>query len=186
MKGKTRMDIGNRIKNLRLSKNLTQEELGERTDLSKGYISQLERDLSSPSIETLFAILEVLGSTPKDFFDEEERQQKVIYGEEERTFYEDTEKGYRIEWLVPESNEKEMEPVLLQIEAGSCFKQFEPSLSETFAYVLEGSVTVMLGKKAYEAKQHETIYFHAQDEHQIINNNKERATLILVATDSYL
>lgn len=33
-------------------KNLTQEELGERTDLSKGYISQLERDLSSPSMET--------------------------------------------------------------------------------------------------------------------------------------
>lgn len=59
------MDIGKRIKNLRLSKNLTQEELGERTDLTKGYISQLERDLSSPSIETLFAILEVLGSTRK-------------------------------------------------------------------------------------------------------------------------
>ncbi|WP_046376646.1 helix-turn-helix domain-containing protein, partial [Listeria monocytogenes] len=59
------MEIGKRIKNLRLSKNLTQEELGERTDLTKGYISQLERDLSSPSIETLFAILEVLGSTPR-------------------------------------------------------------------------------------------------------------------------
>lgn len=39
------MEIGKRIKNLRLSKNLTQEELGERTDLTKGYISQLERDL---------------------------------------------------------------------------------------------------------------------------------------------
>ena len=35
-------------------KNLTQEELGERTDLSKGYISQLERDLSSPSMETFY------------------------------------------------------------------------------------------------------------------------------------
>ncbi len=180
------MEIGNRIKNLRLSKNLTQEELGERTDLTKGYISQLERDLSSPSIETLFAILEVLGQSPKDFFDEEERQQKVIYNKEERTFYEDAEKGYRIEWLVPESNEKEMEPVLLEISARSCFKQFEPSLSETFAYVLKGTVTVKLGDKTYKAKQNETIYFHAADEHQIINDGKEPAMLILVATDSYL
>ncbi|EUJ35574.1 hypothetical protein PWEIH_15243 [Listeria weihenstephanensis FSL R9-0317] len=81
------MDIGKRIKNLRLSKNLTQEELGERTDLSKGYISQLERDLSSPSIETLFDILEVLGCTPKEFFDEEEQEQKVVYGADEHTFF---------------------------------------------------------------------------------------------------
>lgn len=61
------MQIGAKIKALRLKKGLTQEELGERTDLSKGYISQLERDLNSPSIETLFSILEVLGSRPKDF-----------------------------------------------------------------------------------------------------------------------
>ncbi len=44
------MEIGEKLRNLRIQKNLTQEELGERTDLSKGYISQLERDLSSPSI----------------------------------------------------------------------------------------------------------------------------------------
>ena len=33
------MDIGSKIRDLRIRKNLTQEELGERTDLSKGYIS---------------------------------------------------------------------------------------------------------------------------------------------------
>lgn len=77
------MKIGRRIKNLRLKKGLTQEELGERTDLTKGYISQIERDLSSPSIETFFDILEVLGCTPREFFDDEEREQKVVYGEEE-------------------------------------------------------------------------------------------------------
>ncbi len=45
------MEIGEKLRNLRIQKNLTQEELGERTDLSKGYISQLERDLSSRSEE---------------------------------------------------------------------------------------------------------------------------------------
>lgn len=36
------MDIGYKLRNLRRIKNLTQEELAERTDLSKGYISQIE------------------------------------------------------------------------------------------------------------------------------------------------
>ncbi|HAZ39305.1 MAG TPA: hypothetical protein DCY39_05410, partial [Exiguobacterium sp.] len=62
MRGGRRLDsIGQKIKNLRLQQGLTQAELGERTDLSKGYISQLEREISSPSIETLFHLLEVLG-----------------------------------------------------------------------------------------------------------------------------
>ena len=39
------MEIGSKIKSLRLKKGLTQEELGERTDLTKGHISQLEREL---------------------------------------------------------------------------------------------------------------------------------------------
>ncbi len=78
------MEIGEKLRNLRIQKNLTQEELGERTDLSKGYISQLERDLSSPSMETFFSILEVLGVTPEEFFIKKQRickwfiQKKII------------------------------------------------------------------------------------------------------------
>ena len=51
------MEIGLKIKNLRLTKNLTQEELADRCELTKGYISQLENDLTSPSIETLKDLL---------------------------------------------------------------------------------------------------------------------------------
>lgn len=180
------MQIGKKIKNLRLKKGLTQEELGERTDLSKGYISQLERELSSPSMETFFNIIEVLGCTPKQFFDEEEREQKVVYDDSEKTFFADEERGYQIHWLVPESNEKEMEPILLTFREYGEFKQFEPSLSETFGYVLKGKITVRLGKRTYTAKAGESIYFHAADEHQIINENEGDSELILVVTDSYL
>ncbi|ERI11175.1 DNA-binding helix-turn-helix protein [Aneurinibacillus aneurinilyticus ATCC 12856] len=180
------MQIGKKIKNLRLKKGLTQEELGERTDLTKGYISQLERDLSSPALETFFSILEVLGCTPKEFFDEEEREQKVVYGEDDQTGYVDEERGYHIQWLVPESNEKEMEPIRLTLHAAGEFKQFEPSLSETFAYVLNGRVIVRLGRRTYCAKAGEAIYFHASDEHQIINDFDGTSELILVATESYL
>ena len=47
------MDIGNRLKELRVLKGLTQEELADRAELSKGFISQVERNLTSPSIATL-------------------------------------------------------------------------------------------------------------------------------------
>ena len=40
------MDIGNKLKELRVLKGLTQEELADRSELSKGFISQLERNLS--------------------------------------------------------------------------------------------------------------------------------------------
>ena len=43
------MEIGSKIKELRILKGLTQEELADRAELSKGFISQLERDLTSPS-----------------------------------------------------------------------------------------------------------------------------------------
>lgn len=180
------MDIGKKIKNLRLKKGLTQEELGERTDLSKGYISQLERDLSSPSIETLFDILEVLGCSPTEFFSEEDSKQKVVYREEDMTDFYEEERGYHVKWLVPESNEKEMEPIKLTFSAKGEFKKFEPSKSETFVYILKGEVVLILGKKEYKAKQNESFYFHATDEHQLINAFDGFSELILVATESYL
>lgn len=62
------MEIGEKIKRLRLKCGLTQEELADRAELSKGFISQLERDLASPSIATLSDVLECLGSTLSEIF----------------------------------------------------------------------------------------------------------------------
>ena len=50
------MDIGSKIKSMRMEKQLTQEELANRCELSKGFISQLENNLTSPSIATLIDI----------------------------------------------------------------------------------------------------------------------------------
>ncbi len=141
------MEIGDKLRNLRIQKNLTQEELGERTDLSKGYISQLERDLSSPSMETFFSILEVLGVTPEEFFHQDTVNQQVVYSKEDHTIYQDEENGYELEWLVSDSNEKKMEPVLLTFEKAGEYKTFEPSRSETFIFVLEGELELKLRRE---------------------------------------
>ena len=65
------MELGTKIRDMRLQLNLTQEELADRCELTKGYISQLENDLTSPSIATLGDILSALGSSFAEFFKEE-------------------------------------------------------------------------------------------------------------------
>ena len=72
------MDIGPKIKRLRIRNGLTLEELASRCELTKGFLSQLERDLASPSIATLEDILEALGTSLSEFF-QEEREEKVVF-----------------------------------------------------------------------------------------------------------
>ena len=75
------MEIGVKIRELRLKNQLTQEELADRCDLTKGYISQLENDGNSPSIATLKDILDCLGCSLTDFFADE--QESVVFTEED-------------------------------------------------------------------------------------------------------
>ena len=60
MDSASKIEIGNKIRQLRIKKGLTQEELADRSELSKSFISQLENDLTSPSIATLVDILQCL------------------------------------------------------------------------------------------------------------------------------
>ena len=62
------LSIGERIKVLRQAKDLTQEELGTRAGLTKGFISQVERNLTSLSVESLIGILDALDEKPSNFF----------------------------------------------------------------------------------------------------------------------
>ena len=94
------MDIGKKIRRLRLEKNLTQEELADRTELSKSFISQVEREQTSPSIATLVDILQALGTNLRDFFNDETDSQIVFRNAD---FFEkvDDELKNRTEWIIP-------------------------------------------------------------------------------------
>ena len=95
------MQIGAKVRRLRTQRGLTMEELADRCELSKGFISLLERDLTSPSIATLSDILECLGTDLAGFFDERP-EEKVCYTDEDMFVKEDAE-GLcgSIKWLVP-------------------------------------------------------------------------------------
>ena len=73
------MELGKKIKELRNKQGLTQEELADRAELSKGFISQLERDMTSPSIATLEDLLQCLGTTLGEFFMEEQEEEQIVF-----------------------------------------------------------------------------------------------------------
>ena len=71
-------EIGQKIKNLRNRNGLTQQELADRTELTKGYISQLERGQVAPSVATLLDLIECLGTNASDFFKKTEPERCVF------------------------------------------------------------------------------------------------------------
>ena len=107
------MKIGDRVRRLRMQRGLTQEELANRCELSKGFISLLERDLTSPSVDTLTDILESLGTDLKNFFSDF-TDEKVVFSDADMSVKEDGEamKGF-IKWLVPSAQKNRMEPILI-------------------------------------------------------------------------
>ena len=89
------MKIGEKIKELRILNGLTQQELADRCELSKGFISQVERELTSPSIATLMDILESLGTNIKDFFNEQ-IDDKIVFKKDDISIMENEELGHTI------------------------------------------------------------------------------------------
>ena len=111
------MDIGNKLKELRVLKGLTQEELADRSELSKGFISQLERNLTSPSITTLMDILQCLGTSIGEFFNEAPDEQ-IVFGKQDYFVKEDTEYKNEIKWIIPNAQKNTIEPIYLTLQAG--------------------------------------------------------------------
>ena len=179
------MDIGYKLRNLRRIKNLTQEELAERTDLSKGYISQIESNHASPSMETFLNLIEVLGTSASDFF-KEPSDEKVLYKQKEQTIYDEYDKGYILNWLVANSNEFDMEPLILTLRPNASYKNFKPSESDTFIYCLNGEVSLQLGNQVYKACKEDVLYFKAKDKHRLYNETDKEVKVLIVATASYL
>ena len=173
------MDIGQKLKELRVLKNLTQEELADRAELSKGFISQLERNLTSPSIATLTDILQCLGTSLNEFFTEEPEEQ-IVFGSED--FFEKTDSDLKnkIEWIIPNAQKNIMEPILLTLEKGGSTYPDTPHEGEEFGYVLQGSIMIHLGNKSYRAKKGEAFYFTPDKKHYLTSKNG--ATLIWVSS----
>lgn len=173
------MDIGAKLKELRVVKGLTQEELADRAELSKGFISQLERDLTSPSISTLDDLLQCLGVTLAEFF-AEDSEEPVVFGFDDYFEKEDSELKNKIEWIVPSAQKNMMEPIRVTLQPGGSTYPDTPHEGEEFGYVLNGEVTVHIGKKTFRVNEGESFYYKPEKKHYI--SSRRGAALIWVST----
>ena len=162
------MDIGNKLK-----------ELADRSELSKGFISQLERNLTSPSITTLMDILQCLGTSIGEFFNEAPDEQ-IVFGKQDYFVKEDTEYKNEIKWIIPNAQKNTIEPIYLTLQAGGSTCPDTPHEGEEFGYVLQGAVSIHLGNKTYKAKKGESFYYTADKTHFL--SSKNGATLIWVSS----
>ncbi len=177
------MNIGERLRRLRIQRNLTQEEMADRCELSKGFISQVERDLASPSIATLTDMLECLGSDLKTFFSEADSDEKMVFSPSD--MFEKTDRetlNGSIVWLVPSAQKNEMEPILMQIGPGGSSQEFPPHEGEEFGYVLSGSIVLKIGEKKLRVKTGCSFCIHPTAPHCVINTGKREAKLLWVST----
>lgn len=176
------LEIGEKIKRRRVSLGLTQEELAARVELSKGFISQVERDLTSPSIATLTDILEALGMSLADFFSESSAQEKVVFGADDVFVKEDEEAGHSIHWLIPNAQKNSLEPILVSLLPGGKTCEDDPHEGEEFGYVLSGGITLHLGGESFKVRRGSSFCFKPTAVHYITNDSKREALVLWVST----
>lgn len=175
--------IGERIKMLRQAKSLTQEELATRAGLTKGFISQVERNLTSLSVESLIGILDALDEKPSNFFNGA-FDEKIVFKFKDRVDLE-MEDVKRFQILVPAAQNRLMDPALLDLDAGERTPEEEPHEGEEFGFVVSGGVEIVLGGKPYRVKRGECFYFKATKRHYIVNRRKQKSVLLWVSSPPY-
>jgi len=175
------MKIGERIRNLRQLSNLTQEELAERAGLTKGFISQVERDLTSISLDSLIQILGALDEDISEFFRDSTGEEKIVYRENDRVAIE-KDKIQRFELLVPGSTNRRLEPILLTLRKGQVTPKERPHEGEEFGYVLRGRVTLRFGKEVLKLKVGECFYLSAEKEHWLQNTSSTEAIILWISS----
>ncbi len=172
--------IGQKLKDLRNRNGLTQQELADRTELTKGFISQLERGQVSPSVVTLLDLIECLGSTPGEFFGAVE-EEHIVFSEKDY-FEKVDEAGSSRQWIVPTAQKNQMEPLLVAMQPHTELEEDLPHTGEEFGYVLSGRLNIYLGDKVYHAKAGESFYYEADRPHRITNPGSRPAKFIWIST----
>lgn len=174
------MTIGEKIKSLRLMQHLTQEELAQRSEVTKGFISQIERDLTSPSVATFLDILEALGVSPDVFFKQIE-EPKIVFSEDDAFTFVSEDDRYRIDYIVPNAQKNAMEPTLWRIEAGGISKVLSPFEGEWFAYLLSGELAIHYGEAIHPLKKGESAYGLGDREVYFENCSRRRAKVLWIS-----
>lgn len=152
------MQLGERIRARRKELNLSLRELAEAVGLTSSFLSLIERDQSSPSIESLRKISAALDVPVFYFLLEPYEKSPVVYRDRQLTL-KDEYSGQAYKLLTPSLYHK-MEALLYEQEpTGENFATPLKQYTEEFLYVLQGELELELGDEVYHLTSGDSAYF---------------------------
>lgn len=180
------LDIGNQIRKLRNTRELTLQDLADLTGLSKPNLSQIENNLVTPPIATLLKISTALGVPIGHFFQETQQESNIVvvrkqdrYGVAKGPHISHI--GYQYEPLAYPRIDKHMEPFIVHMEERSKDDiVFNNHRGEEFLYVLDGTLEFHCGSSVVTLEAEDSIYFDSAVPHGYRGINGTATTLVVI------
>lgn len=181
------IDIGGKIKELRVSKNLTLKELSEKVQLSIGFLSQLERGLTNVAVDSLEKIAEALEVDLSYFFSIPKSNNKSILRSYEQEIFQVVNSQFINYHLTNDLENKVMVPRLVQILPSNTEEDVTNynHEGEEFVYVLEGILTLYLDNEKYELYPGDSIHINSTTPHNWANYTNKLVKLLAVNTPNH-
>jgi len=176
------LQIGNRLSSLRKRKNMTLDDLSAKSGVSKSILSQIERDLSNPTVTTISRISEALGEKLSDFFLKIEVEEKNSIESHKETPSITSKDGLcelsilgageTVNWL--QWYILEMKPKGILASGSHGPKTFE-NLT-----VIDGQIEVTCGESKEKLSKGDTFRFQSNRGHTLKNISKQKAQVLMV------
>lgn len=175
------MELGERIRQRRKELGLSLRQLADRVDLTASFLSQIERDLASPSLDSLRKISDALEVPIFHFLiDPEEKRPVVRRSQRAELKLPDSNLTYKL--LTPDLNRK-MEAFLAEREPGE--EKITIPLrqhTEELIYVLQGQLEIELGEEVYVLGPGDSVYFDGPMLRRLAATGDETLRFISVLT----
>ncbi|MDO5713295.1 MAG: cupin domain-containing protein [Tissierellia bacterium] len=175
---------GNKIRVLRKSKNMSIKDLAEKSDLSTGLISQIERDLVSPSVNAMTRIVQALDSTMGEFFDEEFTKESPIIIKKDKRKEISVNDMHRVSEVLSPTDNRLIEMVLMRLgkHDGKGHLKLSSHEGEECGYIIQGRMTILIEDEVYELEAGDSFYFESTKPHQYVNYDDEECISIWAMT----
>jgi transcriptional regulator with XRE-family HTH domain len=163
------MQIGDRIKSLRIHQKRTLQEIADSSDLSKSMISKIENNKTVPSIAALVKIAKTLGTNISNLLEQESWARTVYTTQEEaQRSLTRTEKGYSVFPYAAGFHEKKMQPFLFTARKGEVVPHRLSHEGEEYVFIIDGEMEMTVGEIAYILKKGDSLYFSSLQKHGIM------------------
>ena len=181
--------IGEKIKALRESRQISVEDLVERTGLAQEQIERIESNVDIPSLAPLIKIARALGVRLGTFLDDQDGSGAVVCRKEEHTdnsiSFSNNAVSARTHMqyhsLSASKADRHMEPFIIDInQTDENAYELSSHEGEEFIYVMEGVVEIAYGKKKHVIESGDSIYYDSIVPHHVHGFEGQAARILAV------